>query len=146
MTPCMLASAIPMISVFTAREMSQQIALARSSNPQIAQAEMRHSPQRTTSLNEGTPILKFPSYVMFRTEYRSKTINVFSHFHGLIPDTDYKHSECFVMLRTHICDISPLRFNLIISKSYPNKILFYYRCCCPFIWTLWCWQWKNKHG
>ena len=30
-----------------------------------------------------------------------KTINVFRHFHGLIPDTHYKHLECFVMVGMH---------------------------------------------
>ena len=58
-----------------------------------------------------------------RERAAKKTINVFSHFHGLIPDTNYKHLECFVMLGTHsklhrgqmshICDISPLRVNTV---------------------------------
>ena len=44
-----------------------------------------------------------------------------STFYGLVPDTNYKHLECFIMLGTHseprggqmshICDISPLRVN-----------------------------------
>ena len=48
-----------------------------------------------------------------------KTINFFSHFHGLMPDNNYKHLECIVMQGTHskprrdqmshICDISALR-------------------------------------
>ena len=69
----------------------------------------------------GHPPLQFPPYSLFRPKGSRKTINLFSHFHGLVPDTNYKHLECFVMLGTHsephrgqmshICDISPLRVN-----------------------------------
>ena len=72
-------------------------------------------------LTGGHPALKFPPYSICRAKRGRKTINVFSHFHGLIPDTNYRHLECFVMLGTlsklrrgqmsHICDISPLRVN-----------------------------------
>ena len=63
--------------------------------------------------------VKIPPIVLFRPKGGRKTVNIFSHFHGLLPDTNYKHLECFVMLGTHseprrgqmshICDISPLR-------------------------------------
>ena len=43
---------------------------------------------------EGTSPLKFPPYSLFRPKGGQKTINVFRHFHGLIPDTNYKHLEC----------------------------------------------------
>ena len=72
-----------------------------------------------TPTNGGTPPLKLPPYSLFRPKGSRKTINIFSHFHGLVPDTNYKHLECFVMLGTHseqrrgqmlhICDISALR-------------------------------------
>ena len=72
---------------------------------------------------EGTTLLKFPSCSTFRGKGGQKTINVFSHFHGLIPNTNYKHLECFIMLGTHsklcrgqmshICDISPLRVKIV---------------------------------
>ena len=63
----------------------------------------------------GTPPLKFPPNSLFRPKGGRKTINFFTHFHGFVPDTNYKHLECFVMLGTlseprrgqmsHICDI-----------------------------------------
>ena len=62
---------------------------------------------------------KFLSYPPECVGGVTETINFFIHFHGLIPDTNYKHLECFVRIGTHselhrgqmlhICDISPLR-------------------------------------
>ena len=46
------------------------------------------------------PPLKFPPYSLFRPKGGRKTINFFSHFYGLVPDTNYKRLECFVMLGT----------------------------------------------
>ena len=57
------------------------------------------APLRTPT-NRGTPYLKIPLYSIFRAKGSQKTINVFSHFHGLIPDTNYKHLECFTMQGT----------------------------------------------
>ena len=75
-------------------------------------------------LMEGHLTLKFPSYSLFRPKGGRKTINIFSHFHGLVPDTNYKHLECFVMLGTHsephrgqmshICDICAQRVKIMI--------------------------------
>ena len=69
-----------------------------------------------TTINRETPPLKFLLYLLFRPKGGRKTINVFSCFNGLVPDTNYKHLENFVMLGTHfeprrgkmshICDIS----------------------------------------
>ena len=63
--------------------------------------------------------LKFPAYTLFRPKGGRKTINVFSHIHRLVSNTNYKHLECFLTLGTHseprrgqmshICDISSLR-------------------------------------
>ena len=76
-----------------------------------------------TPINRGHTPLKFPPYSLCRPKGSRKTINFFTHFHGLVPHTNYKHLECFVMLgihseprrgqMSHICDISPLRVNLI---------------------------------
>ena len=101
---------------------THQIAWAGSLKPPIAWAA-------------NTPLLKFPPYSLFRLKGGRKTIIFFSHFHGLVPDTNYKHLECFVMLGTHserpnrvgvkchtdICDISALR----VKHSVQN-ILFGY--------------------
>ena len=63
-----------------------------------------------------------------RVKDDQKTVNLLSHFHGLIPDTNYKHLECFIMLGTHfetrrcqmshICDISALSVKCIIVQMY----------------------------
>ena len=63
-----------------------------------------------------------------RAKDDQKTINLLSHFHGLIPDTNYKHLECFIMLGTHfethrcqmshICDFSALSVKCIIVQMY----------------------------
>ena len=47
------------------------------------------------------PHFKFSPYSLFRAKGSRNTINIFSHFHGLVPDTNYKHLECFIMLGTH---------------------------------------------
>ena len=92
--------------------------MAGSLKPQIAWEARGLHPLRTP-INEGTPPLKFPPYSLFRPKGGRKTINFLTHFHGFVPDTNYKHLECFVMLGTlseprkgqmsHICDISALR-------------------------------------
>ena len=76
-----------------------------------------------TPLTRGQRLLKFHPYSLFRPKGGRKTINLFTHFHGLMPNNNYKHLQCFVMLETHsethrgqmshICDISTLRVNLI---------------------------------
>ena len=76
----------------------------------------------------GTPPLKSTPYSLFMPNGGWKTVNFFSHFHGLVPDTNCNHLECFVMLGTHsqprrgemshICDISPLRVNPIICYRW----------------------------
>ena len=61
-----------------------------------------------------------------------QALNIFSNFHGFMPDANYKHLESFVKLGTHseprrgemshICDISLLRVkvqNFIESKITP---------------------------
>ena len=119
----------PTISGFTAREMSQLPTRLRgrvTETPNCVGGEgLRPLP---TPINGGTPPLKFPPYSLFRTKGGRKTINVFSHFHGIMPDNNYKHFECFVMLGTHseprrgqmshICDISPLRVNAYQVKYW----------------------------
>ena len=68
-----------------------------------------------TPINEGTPPLKFPLHSLFRPK---GSVNVFSHFHRLMPDNNYKHLKCFVMVGTHsephrnqMSHISALRVN-----------------------------------
>ena len=78
-------------------------------NPQLALAERSTAPFEP----QGHYTLKFLHYSIFRAKG--------GHFRGLIPDTNYKHLERFVMLGTHselhrgrmshICDISPLKVN-----------------------------------
>ena len=101
---------------------THQIAWAGSPKPQIAWAARGLFPPRTP-INGGTPPLKYPPYSLFRPKGGRKTINFFTHFHGFVPHTNYKHLECFIMLRTlseprrgqmshiHVCDISALRVN-----------------------------------
>ena len=77
-----------------------------------------------TTINGGTPPLKLFSYSSCRPKGSRKTSNVLGRFYGLVPDTNYKHLESFVMLRTHseprrgemshICDISLLRVKNIL--------------------------------
>ena len=52
-------------------------------------------------LMEGHLPLKFTLYSLFRPKGSCKTINIFNHYRGLVPDTNYKHLECFIMLGTH---------------------------------------------
>ena len=81
----------------------------------------------------GTPFeppLQFHPCSIFRAKGGQKTIN---YFHGLIPDTNYKHFECFVMLGTHsephrgqmshihVCDISALRINMFFTSTFNKK-------------------------
>ena len=90
---------------------THQIAWVGSLKPLIA------CPLRTP-LTGGHPPLKFPQYLLFWPKGGRKTINFSSHFHGLVPHTNYKHLECFVMLGTlselrrgqmsHICVTSVL--------------------------------------
>ena len=97
---------------------THQIVWAGSLNPQIAWVVRGLRPLRTPLTH--LP-LKFSPCSIFRPKGSQKTIKCFSNFHGLIPDTSYKHLECFVRLGTHsqlrrgqmshICDISPLRVN-----------------------------------
>ena len=68
---------------------THQIAWEWTLKPQIAWAA------------RGLPPLKFPQYSLFWQKGSQKTINYFSHFHGLMPDNNYKHFECFVMIGTH---------------------------------------------
>ena len=85
---------------------------------------------------EGLRPLWFPPYSLFRPKDGRKTINFFTRFNGLVPDTNYKHLECFVMLGTHskprrgqmshICDISALRVNTGIMMSLRNMVCW---CC-----------------
>ena len=99
---------------------THQIAWVGSLKPQIAWVARELRPLRTP-INGETPPLKFPPYSLFRPKGGRKTINFFTHFHWFVPDTNYKHLECFIMLRTlseprrgqmsHICDISALRVN-----------------------------------
>ena len=121
----MLAPATPTISSFTVREMSQlPTRLCGRSNWNCKLHGRRGAQPLQTTINRGTSPLKFPPYLLFTPKGSRKTINVFSHFHGLIPDTKYKHLECFVMLGTHselrkgqmshICDISTLRVKYIV--------------------------------
>ena len=67
---------------------TQQNAWTGSLKPQIAWAVRGHPP------------LKLPPYSLFRPKGGRKTINFFSHFHGLVPDANYEHLESFVKLGT----------------------------------------------
>ena len=81
----------------------------------------RALPPSNPSKLGGHPPLKFPPYSLFRPKGGRKTIKFLTHFHGFVPDTNYKHLECFVMLGTlseprssqmsYIFDISALRVN-----------------------------------
>ena len=75
---------------------THQIAWAGSLKPQIVWA-VRDTAPFEPPLMGGDPTLK----LLFRLKGGRKTINFFSHFYGLVPDTNYKHLECFVMLGTH---------------------------------------------
>ena len=109
---------------------THQRAWAGSLKPQIAWAAKGFAPFRTP-VNGGTPPLKFPPYSLFRPKGGQKTINFLNHFYGFVPDTNYKHFECFVMLGTlseprrgqmsHICDISALRVIIGHYKAINHK-------------------------
>ena len=77
---------------------THQIAGARSSNPQITWAERGAQPPSNPPLTGNTP-LKIPLILHIQGKWVAK--NLFSHFYGLIPNTNYKSLECFVMLGTH---------------------------------------------
>ena len=49
------------------------------------------------SKEEGSP---FEPLLTGDTPFKTSP-QCFSHFHGLVPDTNYKHLECSVMLGTH---------------------------------------------
>ena len=121
---------------------AQQIAWAGSLSPQTAWAA-RGLCTFEPPLMGGHPPLKFPPYSLLRAKGGRKTINFFSHFHGLIPDTIYEHLDWFVMIGTHselrrgqmshICDISPLRVKLgkyylanIHNNYYPTGVIARY--------------------
>ena len=99
---------------------THQSTWAGSLKPQFAWAARGVCPLRTP-INGGTPPFKIPPYSLFRPNGSQKSSKFFSHFYGLVPDTNYKNLEGFVMLVTHseprrsetshICDISPLRVN-----------------------------------
>ena len=82
----------------------------------------------------GTPPLKFFPYLLFRPKGGRKSSNFFSHFHGLVPDINYKDLEGFVMLGTHsepcrgetshICDISVLRVKSVILTILLLQCMF----------------------
>ena len=78
-------------------------------------------------INRGNPLLKFPQYSLFRPKGSWKNINFFSHFHGLVPDTNYKHLESFINLRTHseprrgeMSHISDIRLKLQTFTFWPG--------------------------
>ena len=125
---CMLAPTTSMILGFTTREMSLL--------PTRLCGWRRTAPIRTP-LTRRHPFLKFPLYSLFRAKGGRKTIKIFSHYHGLIPGTNYKYLECFVMLGTHsepckgqivhVCDISALRVlinNVCIINTSRNTLIF----------------------
>ena len=72
--------------------------------------------------HRGAAPLKFLTCTHYLGQRAAKKQSTFfTHFHGFVADTNYKHLECFVMLGTlskprrgqmsHICDISALRVN-----------------------------------
>ena len=68
---------------------------AGSLKQQIAWAERGLRPLRTP-VNGGTPPFKIPPYSLFRPKglpYCRKTINFFTHFHGFVPNTNYKQMK-----------------------------------------------------
>ena len=76
----MLAPATPSISGFTAREMSQlptRLCWRGHRNPKLRGRRARRLHLLWTPINKGTPPLKSPSYLLFRSKGGWKTINVF---------------------------------------------------------------------
>ena len=70
---------------------THQSAWAGSLKPKTAWAMGGGARPLPTPINGGHPILKFSPWSLFRPKGGRKTINLFSHFHGLVPDTNYKH-------------------------------------------------------
>ena len=119
----MFTTATPMISGFTARKMPHiptRVHEQGHSNHKLPGWQGGHASLKPSLM--GDTAFKIPQYSLFRPKSGQKTTKFFSHFHCLVPDTNNKHLECFVMLGTHsepcrgqmshICDISPLRVNV----------------------------------
>ena len=97
-----------------------QSASTGSLEPQFAWAARGLHPLRTP-INEGKRPLKFLPQSLFRPKGGRKTINFLDKIRGLVPHTNCKHLESYIMLGTHskpcrgemshICDISLLRVN-----------------------------------
>ena len=116
---------------------THRIVWAGSLNPQIVWAARGLCPLQTP-LMRGRPPLKFPPCSIFRAKGGRKTINFLSHFHWLIPDTNYKYLECFVMLGTHSelhrgqmshihgCDISALRVKSSVVSNIGSMVPIFF--------------------
>ena len=78
----------------------------------------------------GGPPFEIPPYSIFRPKSGQESINIFSHFHELITETNYQHLECSITLGMHsqvcrcqlsqICDISPLS-----NARYQVMLIFF---------------------
>ena len=127
-----VAPAIPMISGFTARNMPHL--------PTRLHGRGHRNPKLRGWLEGCVPgplpaPIKIPPYSLLtcRPKASQKTTNSFSHFRGLVPDTNYKHLECFVMLGkhseprrgriSHICDINALRVNYTTYNNVTHIII-----------------------
>ena len=100
-TGCMLALATPTISCFKAWEMSQLPTRLHRQGHWIPKLRSNIGVQPLTiPINGKTPFLKFLRSLYLKQRAVEKQ-SAFSHFCGLIPDTNYKHFECFIMLGTH---------------------------------------------
>ena len=88
-------------------------------------SRITETPQlRGQQINGGQPF-KIPPYFIFRPKCSRNSINICSHFHAWVSFKPimYEYFKCIIMVGTHsevyrgqmsqICDISPLRVNLI---------------------------------
>ena len=105
---CLVSLSTQTISGFTASEMSQLPTRLQGGN----------------GLHPFQPSLKFTPHSIFRAKGGQKTINVFSHFHGLsltqiinVWSMLGAHSQLRRGQMSHICDISPLRVKRKISPN-----------------------------
>ena len=149
----MLVSATPTISGFTAREMPQVPTRACGRghrNHNLPGRRGGTAPFEPPSTGVHPP-LKFPPYSLFRPKGSRKSSDFLSHFHGLVPDINYKYLEGFVMLGTHskprrgetshIYDISVLRVNTctLLAHVFNTHVHYCSKLCihtCTCIYVL----------
>ena len=126
MTHCMLTPATPTMSGFPAREMSQ---LSTRLHGRVTESPICVGPIIRRTLPS-----KFPPYSIFRAKGGQKTIKFCSNFHGVTPDTNYKHFECFVMLGTY-SQLCRYRSNVTHKCQY-SCWNFLSLCYFKFYWNI----------